>query len=76
MFTLQSQNECQLKVEITHLQHVKVWLNNSAVLVVQYVCRSTERDFTEVEVFSAVINSSGALKECIAKKDVAFRFVN
>lgn len=75
MFTLQSQNECQLKVEITHLQHVKVWLNNSAVLV-QYVCRSTERDFTEVEVFSAVTNSSGALEECIAKKDVAFRFVN
>lgn len=51
-------------------------MNNSAVLVVQYVCRSTERDFTEVEVFSAVINSSGALEECIAKKDVAFRFVN
>lgn len=59
-----------------HLQHVKVWSNNSAVLVVQYVGRSTERDFTAVEVFSAVVNSSAALEECVAKKDVAFRFVN
>lgn len=51
-----------------HLKYVKDLFNNLAVLVAQYVSRSTVRDLAVAEVFSAVENSPEAQLEYADKK--------
>lgn len=59
-----------------HLKYVKDLFNNLAVLVAQYVSRSTVRDLAVAEVFSAVENSPEAQLEYAdkKKKKAALRF--
>lgn len=58
-----------------HLKYVKDLFNNLAVLVAQYVSRSTVRDLAVAEVFSAVENSPEAqLEYADKKKKAALRF--
>lgn len=51
-----------------HLKYVKDLFNNLAVLVAQYVSRSTVRDLAVAEVFSAVENSPEDQLEYADKK--------